>query len=89
MELRQVVVALHISVVGLSLSGLGLTGVGIDLIGHRLAPQVNNNKLPRAIIFAAQWPAINQLVLIAALILGFAPLDRRRTVCRGGRRRGR
>ena len=60
--------------VGLSLSGLGLTGVGIDLIGHHLAPQVNHNKLPRAIVFAAEWPALNQLVLIAALILGFALL---------------
>ena len=68
------VVLLQILVVALSLSGLGFTGVGIDLIGHRLNPEANPNKLPRALSFAAEWPAMHQLWLIAGLILAFALL---------------
>jgi ABC-type multidrug transport system fused ATPase/permease subunit len=68
------VVVLQILVVALSLSGLGFTGVGIDLIGHRLNPEVNHNKLPWALGFAADWPAMRQLWLIAGLILAFALL---------------
>jgi len=68
------VVVLQILVVALSLSGLGLTGVGIDLIGHRLDPVANPHKLPAMLSFAAQWPAMRQLGLIAGLILAFALL---------------
>jgi len=68
------VVILHILVVGLSLSALGLTGVGIDLIGHHLAPETVPQKLPRLFIFARSWSALQQLSLIAGLILGFALL---------------
>jgi ATP-binding cassette subfamily B protein len=68
------VVVLQIVVVALSLSGLGLTGVGIDLIGHRLDPVANPHKLPAMLSFAAQWPAMRQLGLIAGLILAFALL---------------
>lgn len=68
------VVVLQILVVALSLSGLGLTGVGIDLIGHRLDSVANPHKLPATLNFAAQWPAMRQLGLIAGLILAFALL---------------
>ena len=68
------VVVLQILVVALSLSGLGLTGVGIDLIGHRLDSGANPHKLPAMLNFAAQWPAMRQLGLIAGLILAFALL---------------
>lgn len=68
------VVILHILVVGLSLSALGLTGVGIDLIGHHLAPETVPQKLPRLFTFARGWSALQQLSLIAGLILGFALL---------------
>ena len=67
------VVILHILVVGLSLSALGLTGVGIDLIGHHLAPETVPQKLPRLFIFAPDWSALQQLSLIAGLILGSRP----------------
>jgi ABC-type multidrug transport system fused ATPase/permease subunit len=68
------VVVLHVLVVALGLSGLGLTGVGIDLIGRHLDPKANPHKLPAVITFAAEWPALRQLALIAGLILGFALL---------------
>jgi ATP-binding cassette, subfamily B, bacterial len=68
------VVLLQILIVALSLSGLGFTGVGIDLIGHRLNPEVNHNKLPWALGFAADLPTMRQLWLIAGLILAFALL---------------
>src|ERR1700722_5764306 len=66
------VVALHILIVALSLSGLGLTGIGIDLIGHHLNPQADHHGLPWGLAFAAQWPVLRQLALIAGLILIFA-----------------
>lgn len=68
------VVVLHVLVVALSLSALGFTGVGIDLIGHHLDPEVNPNRLPAALRFAADWPVMRQLWLVAGLILGFAVL---------------
>src|SRR5579862_687329 len=68
------VVILHILVVCLSLSALGLTGVCIDLIGHHLAPETVPQKLPRLFTFARGWSALQQLSLIAGLILGFALL---------------
>lgn len=68
------VVVLQILVVALSLSGLGLTGVGIDLIGSHLNLEPGHRKLPVALTFAAHWPALRQLWLIAGLILAIALL---------------
>jgi ABC-type multidrug transport system fused ATPase/permease subunit len=66
------IVALHILIVALGLSGLGLTGIGIDLIGHHLNPPSGHHGLPWGLAFAAQWPVLRQLALIAGLILTFA-----------------
>jgi ATP-binding cassette, subfamily B, bacterial len=68
------VVVMHVLVVALSLSALGFTGVGIDLIGHHLYPEINPNRLPAALGFAADWPVMRQLWLVAGLIFGFAIL---------------
>ncbi|HXA14579.1 MAG TPA: ABC transporter ATP-binding protein, partial [Opitutaceae bacterium] len=65
------VLGLQLVLLTMGLFGLGLTGIGIDFIRHKVehAPLLPN-KLRLAL--PDNWPALNVLALIGAIILGLA-----------------
>ncbi len=69
------VVFLHVLLVAMNVGGLGLTGVGIDFIRHEIAPVSNPPRVPLGLSLPSGWTPMQQLTLIAGLILVFALLN--------------